>query len=77
MGLAQYKAKRDFRKTAEPKGGKPLPRRIAVTYKKAPGAPRVVTTLSEWNLSPAIPAGDFVFTPPAGATKVDWKTAQK
>ncbi len=59
------------------KGGKPLPRRIAVTYKKAPGAPRVVTTLSEWNLSPAIPAGDFVFTPPAGATKVDWKTAQK
>jgi len=59
------------------KGAKPLPRRIAVTYKKAPGAPRVVTTLSEWNLSPAIPAGDFVFTPPAGATKVDWKTAQK
>ena len=59
------------------KGGKPLPRRIAVTYKKATGAPRVVTTLSDWNLSPTIPAGDFVFTPPAGATKVDWKTAQK
>src|SRR5947207_14006572 len=26
MGLAEYKAKRDFRKTAEPKGGKPLPK---------------------------------------------------
>src|ERR1043166_1553192 len=26
MGLVEYKAKRDFRKTAEPKGGKPLPK---------------------------------------------------
>jgi bifunctional non-homologous end joining protein LigD len=28
MGLAEYKAKRDFRKTAEPKGGKPLPKMV-------------------------------------------------
>ena len=28
MGLAAYKAKRDFRKTAEPKGGKPLPKMV-------------------------------------------------
>ena len=28
MGLADYKAKRDFRKTAEPKGGKPLPKAV-------------------------------------------------
>ena len=28
MGLAEYKAKRDFRKTAEPKGGKPLPKAV-------------------------------------------------
>src|ERR1700740_2844469 len=28
MGLAQYKAKRDFRKTAEPSGGKPLPKAV-------------------------------------------------
>jgi bifunctional non-homologous end joining protein LigD len=28
MGLAQYKAKRDFRKTAEPKGGKALPKAV-------------------------------------------------
>jgi hypothetical protein len=58
-------------------GAKPLPRRIAVTYKKAPGTPRVVTTLSDWNLSPTIPAGEFTFTPPAGAKKVDWKTGEK
>jgi bifunctional non-homologous end joining protein LigD len=28
MGLAEYKAKRDFRKTAEPKGSKPLPKAV-------------------------------------------------
>ena len=28
MGLAEYKRKRDFKKTAEPAGGKPLPRQI-------------------------------------------------
>src|SRR5216117_2272386 len=28
MGLAEYKAKRDFRKTAEPKGDKPLPKAV-------------------------------------------------
>jgi bifunctional non-homologous end joining protein LigD len=28
MGLAKYKAKRDFSRTAEPKGGKPLPKRV-------------------------------------------------
>ena len=57
-------------------GSKPLPRRIAVTYKKFPGSPRVMATLSDWNLAPTIPAGEFTFVPPAGATKVDWKTAQ-
>ena len=58
-------------------GAKPFPRRIAVTYKKAPGAPRVMTALSDWNLAPAIPAGEFVFTPPADAKKVAWKTGEK
>src|ERR1700754_2468745 len=28
MGLAEYKRKRDFQKTAEPAGGKPLPRKV-------------------------------------------------
>jgi hypothetical protein len=57
-------------------GAKPLPRRLAVTYKKVPGSPRVLVALSDWNLSPTIPAGTFTFTPPAGATKVDWKTTK-
>jgi bifunctional non-homologous end joining protein LigD len=28
MGLLEYKSKRDFRKTVEPKGGKPLPKAV-------------------------------------------------
>src|SRR5947208_6796942 len=28
MGLTEYKRKRDFRKTAEPAGGKPLPKKV-------------------------------------------------
>ena len=28
MGLTEYKRKRDFKKTAEPAGGKPLPKEI-------------------------------------------------
>src|SRR5262249_21321989 len=28
MGLAEYKRKRDFKKTSEPAGGKPLPKKI-------------------------------------------------
>ena len=58
-------------------GAKPLPRRIAVTYKKVEGEPRIVTAMSDWNLAPAIPPGEFVFVPNAGAAKVDWKTVPK
>jgi hypothetical protein len=58
-------------------GARPLPRRMAVTYKNAPGRPRVLTGLSDWNLSPSLPAGEFVFTPPAGAARVEWKTVQQ
>ena len=57
-------------------GARPLPRRMAVTYKKVPGSPRVLVALSDWNLSPTIPAGEFVFAAPPGATKVDWKASK-
>jgi hypothetical protein len=57
-------------------GPKPLPRRLSVTYKKSPGSPRVLALLSDWNLSPSIPAGEFTFTPPTGAAKVEWRTTK-
>ncbi len=58
-------------------GAKPLPRRIAVTYKTEKGSPRIVTSLSDWNLSAKVPADRFVFTPPAGAKKVAWTTVKQ
>src|SRR4030095_413082 len=76
MPLAFTEAEADWQLWIE-EGAKPLPRRIAVTYKKVEGAPRVVTAMSDWKLSPTIPPAMFVFSPPAGATKVDWKTAPK
>ena len=43
MGLTEYKRKRDFKKTAEPAGGKPLPRKdqrcVAFCYSKTRSAP--------------------------------------
>src|SRR5438105_8363789 len=33
MGLAEYKKKRDFHKTAEPAGGKPLPKSVKGAYR--------------------------------------------
>jgi len=57
-------------------GAKPLPRRIAVTYKNVKGTPRIVTSFSDWNLSANVSADQFVFTPPAGATKVAWQTTK-
>src|ERR1700682_2408972 len=64
MGLRTYKAKRDFSKTAEPKGGKPLPKRVK-------GASRFVIqkhdasrlhydfrlTMEGWLKSGAVPKG--------------------
>ncbi len=58
-------------------GPRPLPRRLAVTYKKIEGAPRVVSGLSDWNLAPTVPPGQFAFQPPAGVKKVDWAAVPK
>ena len=56
-------------------GQRPLPRRLAIVYKKAPGAPRVAVTFSDWNLSPGVPSGRFVFVKPPQAIQVELKTA--
>lgn len=47
-----------------------LPRRLAIQFKQAPGAPRYAATLEEWNLSPPVADTTFVFQPPAGAQKI-------
>jgi hypothetical protein len=56
-------------------GPKPvLPSRIAVVYKTIKGAPRVELEFSEWKLNPQISDQTFVFTKPAGAVQVDFKS---
>jgi hypothetical protein len=56
-------------------GKRPLPRRLAIVYKKAPGAPRVVVTFSDWNLSAGVPSGRFIFVKPPQAIQVELKAA--
>lgn len=51
------------------KGARPLPRKIVVTTRYKVGDPQYQTVIS-WNLSPAIDASSFVFTPPKGASEV-------
>jgi len=51
-------------------GVRPLPRRVILTYKTAPGAPQFWAELSDWDLSPKITDDMFVFSPPAGTEQI-------
>ncbi|MCD6272764.1 MAG: DUF2092 domain-containing protein [Deltaproteobacteria bacterium] len=47
-----------------------LPRRIVITYKKAPKQPQFRGDFSDWNSAPKISDDAFIFTPPKGAEKI-------
>lgn len=51
-------------------GGKPLPRKIVVTYRGDDARPQSIS-LIDWNLKPAVKDSDFKFVPPKGATKIE------
>lgn len=51
-------------------GEKPLPRRVVITYKNAPGEPKFWAEMSGWDLSPTLAADSFAFTPPAGTEQI-------
>jgi hypothetical protein len=51
-------------------GDKPLPRKVVMVAKKAPGSPEWMAYLYDWNLSPQLQDNLFVFTPPEGAQKI-------
>jgi hypothetical protein len=53
-------------------GAQPLPRRLVITTRDLPNAPQFAVTMTKWNLKPTFEAQTFKFTPPAGATKVDF-----
>lgn len=51
-------------------GDKPVPLRVVITYKKAPGQPQFWAQFADWNLAPAVNDATFTATIPAGAQKV-------
>jgi hypothetical protein len=52
------------------KGPEPLPRRVVITYKNAPGQPQFRADLDDWKVTANRDAAAFVFVPPAGAEQV-------
>jgi hypothetical protein len=52
-------------------GEQPLPRRVILTYKWDGGAPRFVANM-DWEISPDIDEGRFVFKPPQGAAQIEF-----
>jgi hypothetical protein len=51
-------------------GDTPLPRRIIINYKNAPGQPQFRGDFTDWNLTPKVVADSFTFTPPVDAEQV-------
>jgi hypothetical protein len=52
------------------RGAAPLPRRVIITYKNAPGEPQFRADLSEWSVPAKLDAAAFAFVPPAGAEQI-------
>ena len=45
----------------------PVPLKVVISYKAAPGHPQFIAWLSDWNFSPYLPDSLFEFSAPAGA----------
>ena len=58
-------------------GKQPLPRRIIITYKNAPGEPQFRADLSDWDLSPKMAANAFTFKPPKGAEQIPFLVPER
>jgi len=49
----------------------PLPRKLVITSKLENGQPQYISTMT-WNIAPQLAESTFVFTPPAGAHKIEF-----
>ena len=49
-----------------------LPRRLDVTYTDVEGRPTGSVAFSDWKINPSIAPDRFVFTPPSGATRIEF-----
>ena len=54
-----------------------LPLRLAVTFTDRPNFPSTLVEFSNWNLSPWLGAGDFVFHKPRGAARTPFLSVMK
>ena len=52
------------------RGAEPLPRRIVITYKNAPGQPQFRADLYDWKVVAKADAAAFAFAPPADAERI-------
>jgi len=59
------------------RGPEPLPRRVVITYKNAPGQPQFRADLYDWSVAPKADAAAFTFVPPAGAEQVIYLAPQR
>ncbi len=56
-------------------GAKPLPRKLVIINRSDEARPQSVS-LMDWNLNPAFKESTFRFTPPKGATKIEFVPAK-
>ena len=52
------------------RGQEPLPRRVVITYKNAPGQPQFRADLYDWKIGASSDAAEFAFVPPKGAERI-------
>jgi|APLow6443716910_1056828.scaffolds.fasta_scaffold14729_2 hypothetical protein len=50
----------------------PVPRKFVITTLDVAGAPQFAVVVNNWTTSPDVSAGQFQFTPPAGARRIDF-----
>ncbi len=58
-------------------GDHPLPLRVVITYRHAPGEPQFWANFTSWNSTPKFAADTFRFTPPQGARQIPFAVQVK
>lgn len=54
-------------------GEVPVIRKVVIEYREKQGKPRYEARLFDWNFRPTIEDGEFTFTPPEGATRIEFR----
>jgi hypothetical protein len=53
------------------RGSRPFVKKLVITYKNAPGAPRYTALLSDWKRDPRLSDDLFAFKPPPGSGRIE------